>query len=150
MADDVVQLHLLPTAGRDRLHSAMDQLGETLTAIDLARFLELSLPALPLPDQAILGTDAAAHLFAGLREGLTTGAEGAVETSWPWSPPGGDRGVRAGVSNREGVGAAIDHPDRHRGLAGGGLGEATQIRLGLQARRCSRAPWASMAGLMRA
>jgi hypothetical protein len=44
---------------------------------------------------------------------------------------GGDGGVHAGVSRREGVGAALDHPDRDRCLAGGDLGKAAQIWLGL-------------------
>jgi hypothetical protein len=44
---------------------------------------------------------------------------------------GGDRSVHAGVSGREGVGGAIDHLDRDQGQVVGGLGEGTQIRLGL-------------------
>ena len=44
---------------------------------------------------------------------------------------GGDGGVHAGVRRRESVGAAVDHPDRNRRLAGGDLGKAAQIRLGL-------------------
>ena len=79
MADDVAQMHRLAIAGRDALQQAMPQLAEALTSTDLARFVEFSSPTLPPPDQAILETDAAAYLFANLREGLAPGAEGGIE-----------------------------------------------------------------------
>ena len=64
MAEQVAQLH---------------RLAETLTATSLAGFLELVSPTLSPPDRAILTTDAGAHLFANLREGLAPGPEGAIE-----------------------------------------------------------------------
>jgi pimeloyl-ACP methyl ester carboxylesterase len=79
MADDVAQMHRLAVAGRDALQQAMPQLAEVLTSADLARFVEFSSPTLPASDQAILKTDAAAHLFANLCEGLAPGAEGGIE-----------------------------------------------------------------------
>jgi pimeloyl-ACP methyl ester carboxylesterase len=79
MAEDVAQMHRLAIAGRDALQQAMPQLAEALTSADLARFVEFSSPTLPPPDQAILKTNAAAHLFANLREGLAPGAEGGIE-----------------------------------------------------------------------
>ena len=79
MADDVAQMHRLAVAGRDALQQAMPQLAEALTSTNLARFVEFSSPTLPAPDQAILNTDAAAHLFANLREGLAPGPEGGIE-----------------------------------------------------------------------
>jgi len=79
MADDIAQMHRLAVAGRDALQQAMPQLAEVLTSADLARFVEFSSPTLPPPDQAILKTDAAAYLFANLREGLAPGTEGGIE-----------------------------------------------------------------------
>jgi pimeloyl-ACP methyl ester carboxylesterase len=79
MADDVAQMHRLAVAGRDALQQAIPQLAEVLTSTDLDRFIEVSRPALPPPDQAILATEAAAHLLANLREGLAPGAEGGIE-----------------------------------------------------------------------
>jgi pimeloyl-ACP methyl ester carboxylesterase len=45
----------------------------------LAGFIEFVSSTLSPPDQAIVDTDAAAHLLANLREGLAQGAEGAIE-----------------------------------------------------------------------
>jgi pimeloyl-ACP methyl ester carboxylesterase len=70
MAHDVAQMHRLAVAGCDALQQVMPQLADALTSTDVARFVEFSSPTLPAPDQAILKTDAAAHLFANLREGL--------------------------------------------------------------------------------
>ena len=54
---------------------------------------------------------------------------------------GGDSGVHAGVRRREGVGAAVDHPDRNRRLAGGDLGQAAQIRLGFHSEDLGDGGW---------
>jgi pimeloyl-ACP methyl ester carboxylesterase len=100
MADDVAQMHRLAVAGRDALQQAMPQLAKALTTIDLAQFIEFSSPTLPTPDQTILNTDAAAHLFANLREGLGSGAEGGIEDELalvaPWGVDPVD--VRAPIS----------------------------------------------------
>ena len=100
MADDVAQMHRLAVAGRDALQQAMPQLAEALTSADLARFVELSGPTLPAPDQAILETAAAADLFANLREGLAPGAEGGIEDELALVAPWGVdlAGVRVPVS----------------------------------------------------
>lgn len=79
MAEQVAQLHRQAAAGWAGLQPAMGQLAETLTATSLAGFVELVSPTLSPPDRAILTTDAGAHLFANLREGLARGAEGAIE-----------------------------------------------------------------------
>jgi pimeloyl-ACP methyl ester carboxylesterase len=89
MAEQVAQLHRLAAAGPDGLQPAMGQLAETLTATSLAGFVELVSPTFSPPDRAILATDAGAHLFANLREGLAPGPRARSRTSWRWSPPGG-------------------------------------------------------------
>jgi pimeloyl-ACP methyl ester carboxylesterase len=100
MADDVAQMHRLAVAGRDALQQAIPQLAEVLTSTDLDRFIEVSRPALPPPDQAILATEAAAHLLANLREGLAPGAEGGIEDGLALVAPWGVRlaSVRVPVS----------------------------------------------------
>jgi pimeloyl-ACP methyl ester carboxylesterase len=114
MADDVAQMHRLAVAGRDALQQAMPQLVEVLTSTDLARFVEFSSRALPAPDQAILKTDAAAYLFANLREGLAPGAEGGIEDELalvaPWELD--LAGVRVPVSLWSGE-QDTDTPARH-------------------------------------
>jgi pimeloyl-ACP methyl ester carboxylesterase len=114
MADDVAQMHRLAVAGRDALQQAMPQLVEVLTSTDLARFVEFSSRALPAPDQAILKTDAAAYLFANLREGLAPGAEGGIEDELalvaPWKLD--LAGVRVPVSLWSGE-QDTDTPARH-------------------------------------
>jgi pimeloyl-ACP methyl ester carboxylesterase len=79
MANGAVRLHSLALAGRDALQPGMARLAEALTATGLAGFVELASPTLPRPDQAILATDAAAQMYANLREGLAQGPEGAIE-----------------------------------------------------------------------
>jgi hypothetical protein len=79
MSDEVAQLHRRAVAGRAGLQPALGQLAETLTATSLTGFVELVSPTLSPPDRAILTTDAGAHLFTNLREGLARGAEGAIE-----------------------------------------------------------------------
>jgi hypothetical protein len=79
VSTQVAKLHRLAAAGPDGLQPAMGQLAETLTATSLAGFVELVSPTLSPPDRAILTTDAGAHLFANLREGLAPGPEGAIE-----------------------------------------------------------------------
>ena len=105
MADDVAQMHRLAIAGRDALQQAMPQLAEALTSTNPARFVEFSSPTLPAPDQAILETDAAAYLFANLREGLASGAEGGIEDELalvaPWEVQ--LAGIRVPVSLWSGV-----------------------------------------------
>ena len=100
MADDVAQMHRLAVAGRDALRQAIPQLAEVLTSTDLAHFVEFSSPTLPAPDQAVLRTDAAAYLFANLREGLAPGAEGGIEDELALVAPWGVElaGVRVPVS----------------------------------------------------
>jgi pimeloyl-ACP methyl ester carboxylesterase len=100
MADDVAQMHHLAVAGRDALQQAMPELAEVLTSAELARFVEFSSPTLPAPDQAILKSDAAAYLFANLREGLSPGAEGGIEDELALVAPWGVdlAGVRVPVS----------------------------------------------------
>jgi pimeloyl-ACP methyl ester carboxylesterase len=114
MADDVAQMHRLAVAGRDALQQAMPQLADVLTSADLARFVEFSSPTLPAPDQAILKTDAAAYLFANLREGLAPGAEGGIEDELalvaPWEID--LAGVRVPVSLWSGE-QDTDTPARH-------------------------------------
>jgi pimeloyl-ACP methyl ester carboxylesterase len=114
MADEVAQMHRLAVAGRDALQQAMPQLVEVLTSTDLARFVEFSSRALPAPDQAILKTDAAAYLFANLREGLAPGAEGGIEDELalvaPWELD--LAGVRVPVSLWSGE-QDTDTPARH-------------------------------------
>lgn len=100
MAEQVAQLHRLAAAGREGLRPALGQLAEALTATSLAGFVELVSPTLSPPDRAILTTDAGAHLFADLREGLARGAEGAIEDELAVVAPGdrADRRARAGPS----------------------------------------------------
>jgi hypothetical protein len=100
MADDVAQMHRLAVAGRDALQQAMPELAEVLTSAELARFVEFSSPTLPAPDHAILKSDAAAYLFANLREGLSPGAEGGIEDELALVAPWGVdlAGVRVPVS----------------------------------------------------
>jgi len=114
MADDVARMHRLAVAGREALQQAMPQLAEVLTSTDLARFVEFSSPTLPPPDQATLKTDAAAQLFANLREGLAPGAEGGIEDELalvaPWEVD--LAGIRVPVSLWSGE-RDTDTPARH-------------------------------------
>jgi len=98
MADDVAQMHRLAVAGRDALEQAMPQLADVLTSAD----------------QAILKTNAAAYLFANLREGLAPGAEGGIEDEMALVAPWGVdlAGVRVPVSLWSGE-QDTDTPARH-------------------------------------
>ena len=117
MADDVAQMHRLAVAGRDALQQAMPQLAEVLTSTNLIRFVEFSSSTLPPPDQATLNTDAAAHLFANLREGLTPERRAASRTSWPWSPPG--RSTSPASASRSASGPANRTPTPRPGMPAG-------------------------------
>jgi pimeloyl-ACP methyl ester carboxylesterase len=119
MAEQVAQLHRLAAAGREGLRPALGQLAEALTATSLAGFVELVSPTLSPPDRAILTTDAGAHLFADLREGLARGAEGAIEDELAVVAPWGIEltGVRVPVRLWSGAQDTDTPPAHARWLA---------------------------------